>query len=127
MQKSHLKLVSPTEVNRTVAPTRRPNAELRTPPFADRLDQGVFDWRATYDVAERIMKCNHDPPLLSHEIWTTTEPCECQAIPHCLGLRLLRSRFRRRQHRLLIAAANGGRDRRDESCRRRLAYWVRVA
>jgi site-specific recombinase XerD len=30
MQKSHLKLVSPTEVNRTVAPTRRPNAELRT-------------------------------------------------------------------------------------------------
>jgi hypothetical protein len=23
-------LVSPTEVNRTVAPTRRPNAELRT-------------------------------------------------------------------------------------------------
>ncbi len=30
MQKSHLKLVSPTEVNRTVVPTRRPNAELRT-------------------------------------------------------------------------------------------------
>jgi type 1 fimbriae regulatory protein FimB/type 1 fimbriae regulatory protein FimE len=29
MQKSHLKLVPPTEVNRTVA-TRRPNAELRT-------------------------------------------------------------------------------------------------
>jgi integrase len=30
MAKSHLKLVPPTEVNRTVAPTRRPNAELRT-------------------------------------------------------------------------------------------------
>jgi integrase len=30
MQKSHLKLVPPTEVNRTVVPTRRPNAELRT-------------------------------------------------------------------------------------------------
>jgi integrase len=30
MAKSHLKLVAPTEVNRTVAPTRRPNAELRT-------------------------------------------------------------------------------------------------
>jgi integrase len=30
MAKSHLKLVTPTEVNRTVAPTRRPNAELRT-------------------------------------------------------------------------------------------------
>jgi integrase len=30
MAKSHLKLVLPTEVNRTVAPTRRPNAELRT-------------------------------------------------------------------------------------------------
>jgi site-specific recombinase XerD len=30
MQKSHLKLVSPTEINRTVVPTRRPNAELRT-------------------------------------------------------------------------------------------------
>jgi integrase len=28
--KSHLKLVTPTEVNRTVAPTRRPNAALRT-------------------------------------------------------------------------------------------------
>jgi hypothetical protein len=28
--KSHLKLVTPTEVNRTVAPVRRPNAELRT-------------------------------------------------------------------------------------------------
>jgi integrase len=30
MAKSHLKLVTPTKVNRTVAPTRRPNAELRT-------------------------------------------------------------------------------------------------
>jgi integrase len=30
MAKSHLNLVAPTEVNRTVAPTRRPNAELRT-------------------------------------------------------------------------------------------------
>jgi integrase len=30
MAKSHLKLVAPTEVNRTVAPGRRPNAELRT-------------------------------------------------------------------------------------------------
>jgi hypothetical protein len=30
MTKSHLKLVAPTEVNRTVAPTRRPNAKLRT-------------------------------------------------------------------------------------------------
>jgi integrase len=30
MANSHLKLVAPTEVNRTVAPTRRPNAELRT-------------------------------------------------------------------------------------------------
>jgi integrase len=28
--KSHLKLVTPTEVNRTVAPTQRPNAALRT-------------------------------------------------------------------------------------------------
>jgi integrase len=30
MAKSHLKLVAPAEVNRTVTPTRRPNAELRT-------------------------------------------------------------------------------------------------
>jgi integrase len=30
MKKLHLKLVPPTEVNRTVVPTRRPNAELRT-------------------------------------------------------------------------------------------------
>jgi hypothetical protein len=30
MAKSHLKPVTPTEVNRTVPPTRRPNAELRT-------------------------------------------------------------------------------------------------
>src|ERR1700693_4625128 len=30
MAKSHLKLVAPTEVNRPVTPTRRPNAELRT-------------------------------------------------------------------------------------------------
>jgi site-specific recombinase XerD len=30
MKKSYLKLVPPTEVNRTVVPTRRPNAELRT-------------------------------------------------------------------------------------------------
>jgi hypothetical protein len=30
MAKSRLKLVAPTEVNRTVTPTRRPNAELRT-------------------------------------------------------------------------------------------------
>ena len=30
MAKSALKLVAPTAVNRTVAPTRRPNAELRT-------------------------------------------------------------------------------------------------
>ena len=30
MAKSHLKLIAPTEVLRTVAPTRRPNAEIRT-------------------------------------------------------------------------------------------------
>ena len=30
MAKSYLKLITPNEVNRTVAPTRRPNAELRT-------------------------------------------------------------------------------------------------
>jgi integrase len=30
MAKSHLKLATPTEVNQTVAPTRRPNAELLT-------------------------------------------------------------------------------------------------
>jgi integrase len=30
MAKSALRLVAPTIVNRTVAPTRRPNAELRT-------------------------------------------------------------------------------------------------
>ena len=30
MAKSHLQLVGPSEVNRTVTPTRRPNAELRT-------------------------------------------------------------------------------------------------
>jgi hypothetical protein len=36
----------------------------------------------------------------------------------------LNSRFCRRQHRLLIAAANGGRDRHDESCRGRSAYWT---
>jgi integrase len=30
MAKSHLKLVARTELNRTVAPTQRPNAELRT-------------------------------------------------------------------------------------------------
>ena len=30
MTKLYLKLVPPTEVNRTVVPTRRPNAELRT-------------------------------------------------------------------------------------------------
>jgi integrase len=30
LAKSHLKLVAPTEVKRTVAPGRRPNAELRT-------------------------------------------------------------------------------------------------
>jgi hypothetical protein len=30
MAKSHLKLVAPTEVKRTVAPGRCPNAELRT-------------------------------------------------------------------------------------------------
>jgi integrase len=30
MAKSHLKLVAPTEVKRTVAPGRRPNSELRT-------------------------------------------------------------------------------------------------
>ena len=30
MAKSAFKLVAPTKVNRTVAPTRRPNSELRT-------------------------------------------------------------------------------------------------
>lgn len=30
MSKTHLKLVTPTTENRTVTPTRRPNAELRT-------------------------------------------------------------------------------------------------
>jgi hypothetical protein len=45
--------------------------------FADRLDQRIFNSCATCEVAERIMKCNQDPPLLTHEvIWTMTEPCE---------------------------------------------------
>jgi hypothetical protein len=30
MANFHLKLVEPTAVNRTVTPTRRPNAEIRT-------------------------------------------------------------------------------------------------
>jgi hypothetical protein len=30
MAKSHLKLVAPSTVNRTVTPTRRPNGDLRT-------------------------------------------------------------------------------------------------
>ena len=30
MAKSHLRLIAPTTENRTVTPTRRPNAELRT-------------------------------------------------------------------------------------------------
>jgi hypothetical protein len=47
-------------------------------------------------------------PMKSSGPWT--EPCGSQAIPHCLGLRFLHSRFRRRQHRLLNAAAYGGRE-----------------
>jgi hypothetical protein len=71
-------------------------------PFADRLDERIFNWRATREVAERIMKCNHGPPLLTHEvIWTMAEPCESQTIPHRLGLRLLHSRFGRRQQSAL--------------------------
>jgi type 1 fimbriae regulatory protein FimB/type 1 fimbriae regulatory protein FimE len=45
MIKSHLKLVPPTEVNRTVVPTRRPNAELRTRerPTAAEVEASVRD------------------------------------------------------------------------------------
>ncbi len=40
MAKSHLELVAPTEVLRTVAPTRRPKAELRT---SEHLTPGEVD------------------------------------------------------------------------------------
>jgi integrase len=40
MAKSHLKLVAPTTVNRTVAPTRVPNAELRTREYLTAAEVG---------------------------------------------------------------------------------------
>jgi integrase len=44
MAKSHLKLVAPSTVNRTVAPTRRPNAELWTREYlTDREVQKLQD------------------------------------------------------------------------------------
>jgi hypothetical protein len=101
---------------------------VRITSFADRLDQRIFNWRTSCEVTERILKCNDDPTLVMREvIWAMTELSESQAFPNHLGLRILHSRFCGRQHRFSIAATNGGRDRRDESCRRRLAYWVRVA
>jgi type 1 fimbriae regulatory protein FimB/type 1 fimbriae regulatory protein FimE len=48
MAKSHLKIVAPTTVNRTVTPTRRPNAELRT---REHL---------TPDEVERLIKAAHE-------------------------------------------------------------------
>jgi len=40
MAKSHLGLVSPTTVNRTVTPTRRPNSELRTREYLTEAEVG---------------------------------------------------------------------------------------
>jgi type 1 fimbriae regulatory protein FimB/type 1 fimbriae regulatory protein FimE len=48
MAKAHLKLVAPTEILRTVAPTRRPNAELRT---REHLTPGEVD--ALIEAAKR--------------------------------------------------------------------------
>jgi integrase len=40
MAKSHLKLVAPSTVNRTVTPTRRPNGELRTREYLTEAEVG---------------------------------------------------------------------------------------
>jgi integrase len=40
MAKSHLKIVAPSTVNRTVAPTRRPNSELRTREYLTEAEVG---------------------------------------------------------------------------------------
>ena len=40
MAKSHLKLVAPSTVNRTVTPTRRPNSELRTREYLTEAEVG---------------------------------------------------------------------------------------
>ena len=40
MAKSHLKLVAPSSVNRTVTPTRRPNSELRTREYLTEAEVG---------------------------------------------------------------------------------------
>jgi site-specific recombinase XerD len=42
MAKSHLKLVAPSTVNRTVAPTRRPNSELRTREYLTEAEVGLL-------------------------------------------------------------------------------------
>ena len=58
MAKSHLKLVAPTEVNRTVTPTRRPNAELRTREHAKR---GRSADRGGQGQPPRAAGRHHDP------------------------------------------------------------------
>jgi hypothetical protein len=58
MAKSHLKLVTPTEVNRTVAPTRRPSAELRT---REHLTPGQVEALVEAGEPPRSPGRDHDP------------------------------------------------------------------
>jgi hypothetical protein len=55
MAKSHLKLVTPTEVKRTVAPGRRPNDELLTREHLTVAEvEGLIDVKTLRTVTPRV-------------------------------------------------------------------------
>ena len=74
MAKSHLKLVTPATVKRTVTPKRRPNAELRT---REHLSEDTKDERTELRQLQRI------EPYLRFRFerkWPTTERVDVTAL-----------------------------------------------
>jgi integrase len=76
MGKSHLKLVSPTKVKRTVTPTRRPNSELRPREHLTEREVGKL-----IEVAKRNRRGGRDSTMIliafRHGL-RTSELCELQ-------------------------------------------------
>src|SRR5271167_3297883 len=68
--KSDLKLVAPTEVNRTVAPTRRPNADFRTGEHLTRSEDGC-EIEGRPPVAGGQGGCDNLGP---HALWGRADP-----------------------------------------------------
>src|SRR6516162_1669477 len=109
MTKSHLKLVAPTKILRTVAPTRRPNAELRT---REHLTPGEVD--ALIEAAKANRHGHRDATIIliafRHGL-RAAELCDLRSDQREVGALIEAAKANRHGHRdatiILIAFRHG--------------------